>query len=206
MDLTNDSEQPRHSGRLAQPPRVALFAVPVALLVATIGYAIANSWYEWFEKRVMVVVPGQLVRGAYQRPKMLRRVIEREKIKTVVTLAEIPTDSERFRDEARVLRNTGTRWIIVPIHDSRPTLEQMLRASDLLADTQSRPVFFHCIAGHHRTSLALAAYRIRHEGWSAEQAWQEAASVPWARPETDRFDHRQIEAFAAQYGRTITRQ
>ena len=58
---------------------------------------------------------------------------------------------------------------MVPIEGSRPSLEQMRKAADLLADPALRPVFFHCVAGHHRTSLALAAYRIRHEGWSADR-------------------------------------
>jgi protein-tyrosine phosphatase len=97
------------------------------------------------------------------------------------------------------------RWVVVPILDSRPTIEQMANAADLLADRQSQPIFFHCIAGHHRTSLALAAYRIRYEGWSADRAWNEVSSLPWARPSRDVFDHRQIQEFAARYGDHIQR-
>ena len=59
----------------------------------------------------------------------------------------------------------------------------------------NEPVFFHCVAGHHRTGLVHAAYRIRHEGWPAERAWRELMSLPWARPATDVDDCRLIEAF-----------
>ena len=48
----------------------------------------------------------------------------------------------------------------------------MAEAADLLADPNRQPVFFHCVAGHHRTSLTHAAYLIRHAGYSAEQAWR----------------------------------
>jgi protein tyrosine phosphatase (PTP) superfamily phosphohydrolase (DUF442 family) len=172
----------------------------LAVLLVMLGLGVQTWWFNWFEKRVRVVVPGQLVRGAYQESGPLRRLIEREGIRTIVTLAPLPLDSKRYRDEAEVVRQTGVRWITLPIYGSRPTLDQMAAAADLLADRQARPIFFHCIAGHHRTSLALAAYRIRHEGWTAERAWREISAVPWARPAADTFDHGQVEAFAAKHG------
>lgn len=194
--------------RLKSLPWLREFGLPVVVLcflIGMIGQSIANSWYNWFEKRVVVVVPGQLIRGAFQQPRPLRRLVEREKIKTIVTLAALPEFSHRFRGQARVVERTGIRWIILPILDSRPSIEEMVRAADLLADQRSRPIFFHCIAGHHRTSLALAAYRIRYEGWSAERAWREVSALPWARPHADVFDHRQIENFAAKYGAGVGR-
>jgi hypothetical protein len=168
---------------------------------------VIDPWYDRFEKRVVVVEPGQLVRGAFQRPDPLRRIIARERIRTVVTLAAVADNPERFVEQARVVQDTGVRWLIVPILGSRPSLKQMSQAADLLAKPSFRPIFFHCAAGHHRTSLALAAYRIRHEGWSAERAWREAASYPWAQAgsQSDTFDRAQIERFASAYGARIAR-
>ena len=134
----------------------------------------------------MVVIPGQLVRGAWQREGPLRKVIEREKIRTIVSLAAIREDDPRFVGQGKVVRETGVNWIAIPIVGSRPTVEQMARAADLLADRRLRPILFHCIAGHHRTSLAHAAYRMRHEGWSPDRAWREVSSFPWARPDGPR--------------------
>ena len=141
----------------------------------------ATHWYDWVEKRVLVVEPGQLVRGGFQRPGPLRRVIAREHIRTIVTLSGVGEIPDRFAEQAEVVRETGVGWKVVPILGSRPSLEQMAEASDLLADRQLRPVFFHCVAGHHRTSLALAAYRIRHEGWTAARAWAEISASPGPR-------------------------
>jgi hypothetical protein len=195
--VAGNESRPRDAGRLRRFRGPILIALVLTTMVSIV---VSRRWYDWFEKRVVIVSPGGLVRGAYQRPNVLRRLIEREKIKTVVTLAALPRNSERYRDEARVVAETGVRWVVVPILDSRPSIEQIANAADLLADHQARPIFFHCIAGHHRTSLALAAYRIRYEGWSADRAWREVSSLPWAKPNRDVFDHRQIDAFAARYG------
>ena len=158
---------------------------------------ISALWYDLFEKRVSVVVPGHLIRGAWQRPGPLRRIIERENIKTIVTLATVDSDPYRYLAQAGIASEKGARWLFVPMVGSSATLEQMAEAADLLADPKNQPVLFHCVAGHHRTSLAHAAYRIRHEGWTAEQAWAELVKYRWTRPTQDKNDHRLIEQFAA---------
>ena len=181
-----------------QRPKLAV-ALLLAIL-ATIGGSlwIDPHWYDWTEKRVAVVVPGHLTRGAWQRPEPLRRVIERDKIKTVVTLAVIDEKIDRYHEQARVLKEQGVRWIFIPMVDSTATLEQMAEAADILSDPALQPIFFHCIAGHHRTSLAHAAYRIRHDGWTADQVWDELVQYRWTRPGSDLRDRAVIEQFAAQ--------
>ena len=154
---------------------------------------------EFFEKRFAVVVPGRIYRGAWQRPIPLKRILVRERIKTVVTLTAINRDDPKYVDQAKVLEPLGIDWRFVKIHGSYASVEQMAQASDLLADPRLQPIFYHCIAGHHRSSQAQAAYRIHHEGWSADRAWAEVAALPWARPKTDLGDHRLIDAFASAY-------
>ncbi|MGC8642927.1 MAG: hypothetical protein ACP5XB_23975 [Isosphaeraceae bacterium] len=153
---------------------------------------------DWFEKRVKVVVPGKLMRGAWQHQGPLRQIIAREGIRTIVTLTAINSTDPKFAGQKRVVDELGVRWMIVPMRGSRATPEQLALAADLLADPTNQPVFFHCVAGHHRTSLAHAAYLIRHEGYSAEKAWNEIASLPWSRPNSpvDRNDRFLIEEFA----------
>src|SRR5262249_11157345 len=138
------------------------------------------------------------VRGAWQRPGALRRIIAREKVRTIVTLTAINRDDPKYVDQERVVRETGVDWVIVPMRGSTATLGQMAEAAKMLADPALRPVFFHCVGGHHRTGLVHAAYRIQYQGWSAEAAWRELAALPWTRPEAvaDRADRRLIEAFA----------
>lgn len=122
----------------------------------------------------------------------------RERIKTIVTLTAINHDDPKYVSQARVVAESGVNWLFVPMRGSQATLDQMVEAADLLADPDRQPVFFHCVAGHHRSSLAHAAYLIRHCGWPADLAWKEVSQLPWARPcsSADQNDKRLIEAFA----------
>lgn len=169
----------------------------IALPLA-VAAVLAWSWTNLAEKRVKVVVPGRLVRGAWQGSWPLRRLIDRERIRTIVTLTAINRDDPKYVKQERVVRQTGVDWVIVPMRGSTATLAQMTEAADLLADRTRQPVFFHCVGGHHRTSLVHAAYRIRHQGWSAEQVWAELLSLRWTRPaaRSDQSDHALIRTFA----------
>jgi protein tyrosine phosphatase (PTP) superfamily phosphohydrolase (DUF442 family) len=174
-----------------------------AILIA--GVLVASAWAAapfWAPgaKRLRVVVPGRLIGGAWQSPDALRELIARDRIKTVVTLTAINRDDPKYVRQSKVVGQTGVDWIIVPMRGSRATLEQMALAADLLADPHRQPVYFHCVAGHHRTSLAHAAYLIRHGGYTAEQAWEVVARLPWARPgaRADQNDR----ALILEFGRT----
>jgi protein tyrosine phosphatase (PTP) superfamily phosphohydrolase (DUF442 family) len=169
---------------------VGLLTVPPA--------AIFIQTYDGFEKRVQVVRGEQLIRGAWQTPEALRSIIARERIKTILTLTPINRDDPKYIGQARVVAETGVNWLFVPMRGSRATLDQMVEAADLMAERARQPVFFHCVAGHHRSSLAHAAYLIRHRGWPAESAWNEVANLPWSRPGSpaDLDDKALIEAFA----------
>jgi protein tyrosine phosphatase (PTP) superfamily phosphohydrolase (DUF442 family) len=174
----------------------------IALGVIAAPLASYSAWQwrdEWFEKRVAVVVPGRIIRGAWQGPRPLRRLLARERIKTILSLTAISRDDPKYVDQAKVVRELGVDWVFVPIHGSYATVAQMEQAADILADPARQPIFYHCVAGHHRSSQAQAAYRIRHEGWSASRAWDEVAALPWARPGADSADHRLIEAFASAH-------
>jgi hypothetical protein len=149
-------------------------------------------------RRLRIVVPGRLFGGAWQTPHALLDLIRRERIRTIVTLTAINSDDDKYVGQSAVVRRTGVDWIIVPMRGSTATLDQMACAADLLADPTRQPVYFHCVAGHHRTSLAHAAYLIRHAGYGAEQAWAVVAGFPWARPgaKADENDWALIREFA----------
>jgi protein tyrosine phosphatase (PTP) superfamily phosphohydrolase (DUF442 family) len=175
--------------------------IKLAMGSALTPLAAYSAWQwrdDWVEKRFAVVVPGLILRGAWQRPGPLRRIIARERIKTILTLTAINRDDPKYVDQDRVVRETGVGWRFVPIKGSYASLDQMAEAAAILADPALQPIFFHCVAGHHRSSQVHAAYRIRTEGWSADHAWAEVAGLPWADPTADGRDHRLITAFASR--------
>ena len=176
----------------------------IKVAAGTLGLPLAgySAWQwrdEFFEKRVAVVVPGQIYRGAWQSPRPLRCILARERIKTVLSLTAINHDDPKYVAQAEVIREFGVNWKFIPIHGSYASLDQMAEAASILADASLYPLFYHCVAGHHRSSQAQAAYRISHDGWTAEKAWAEVAALPWARPATDREDHSLIEKFARRF-------
>jgi hypothetical protein len=175
-------------------PRLVATVAACALL----GSLWVASSYDLSAKRLRVVTPGKLLGGAWQSPGALQRLIERERIKTVVTLTAINRDDPKYVGQSEVVSRTGIDWIIVPMRGSTATLDQMADAADLMADPARQPVYFHCVAGHHRTSLAHAAYLIRHAGYTSDQAWEVVAGLPWARPgsRSDEKDRALIEEFA----------
>jgi protein tyrosine phosphatase (PTP) superfamily phosphohydrolase (DUF442 family) len=174
----------------------------IAVGVIATPLASYSAWQyrdDFFEKRVAVVVPGRIFRGAWQSPGPLRRILARERIKTVLTLTAISKEDPKYVGQARVIRETGINWRFIPIHGSYASLSQMEEAAGILADPSLQPIFYHCVAGHHRSSQAQAAYRITSEGWSGDNAWAEVAALPWAKPAKDLEDHRLIEAFASAH-------
>jgi hypothetical protein len=177
--------------------RLRLVAIVAACALLGLLWA-AASFDNPSAKRLRVVAPGRLLGGAWQSPAVLRRLIEHERIKTVVTLTAINQDDPKYIGQSKVVDRTGVDWIIVPMRGSSATIDQMAYAADLMADPARQPLYFHCVAGHHRTSLAHAAYLIRHAGFTAERAWDIVAKLPWARPgsRSDQNDRALIEEFA----------
>ena len=142
--------------------------------LAIIGVGLARTG----EKRVPVVEPGKVIRGAWQGEAALRSVIEREKIKTIVTLTAINRDDPKYVEQDGWSARRASTGCSVPMRGSTATPEQMEQAADLLADPARQPVFFHCVAGHHRSNLAHAAYLIRHEGMSAAAGLGRGLATP----------------------------
>lgn len=65
----------------------------------------------------------------------------------------------------------GLNTLNVKILDnSAPSNEQMKQFLDFVTDPANSPAYVHCEAGKGRTGVAVAAYRMAVDGWSAEQA------------------------------------
>ena len=93
-------------------------------------------------------------------------------IKTVVDLR---IDSEPGEPE-RVL-GLGMQYFNIPLKASKPASEeQTAYFLKLVNDPQNWPVYVHCKGGRHRTGALTAVYRITHDNWTADQAWEEMKS------------------------------
>ncbi|HEU4715044.1 MAG TPA: dual specificity protein phosphatase family protein [Pyrinomonadaceae bacterium] len=90
-------------------------------------------------------------------------------VKTIVDLRK------DYVPEARQWANElGLNYFNIPLKPSKAaTKEQTEYFLSLVNDPANGPVYVHCKGGRHRTGALTAAYRITHDGWTAEQAYDE---------------------------------
>jgi tyrosine-protein phosphatase SIW14 len=90
-------------------------------------------------------------------------------IKTVVDLRQGGTD-----DEQTLVENAGMKFysfrMIASYPPSQITIQKFL---EVVNDPANQPAFVHCQDGHIRTGVMTAVYRITHDGWTADQAYDE---------------------------------
>ncbi|MDE2293037.1 MAG: dual specificity protein phosphatase family protein [Elusimicrobia bacterium] len=63
-----------------------------------------------------------------------------------------------------------------------PTYQQIDQALAIIEDPANQPVDIHCHLGHDRTGAVAAAYRVTVQGWSVDQAAQEAHADGYSAP------------------------
>ena len=90
----------------------------------------------------------------------------------VRTVIDLRKDSVAAAPEQA--RAQGLQYFNIPMKASRPaTPEQVDSFLKLVNDPANWPVYVHCKGGRHRTGALTAVYRITHDGWTADQAWEE---------------------------------
>ena len=77
--------------------------------------------------------------------------------------------------EKDAVTKLGMQYISIPWHCTFPSDEPMARFLKLIEDNRDKKVFVHCRLGADRTGMAVAAYRMASEGWSAGEALNEMA-------------------------------
>ncbi|MCX8037969.1 MAG: hypothetical protein N3D11_13145 [Candidatus Sumerlaeia bacterium] len=128
--------------------------------------------------RVKIVESDVIIRGARQSPWVLRRVLNKYNIRTIINLDDRVLerqnldrpDADPYAKEKAIAAETGVRYFGFLWQGSGiGPYEEYDMAADILASSETRPVFVHCAAGQKRTNAALAAYWIRHKGYTLEQ-------------------------------------
>lgn len=152
-----------------------LLAALVAGGVAAVILGVKYSRYHFFPKNFAVVEPGRLYRAGYCQPGPLKEVIERHGIRTILTLLSDEPDSADQRKEDAVARQMGVRILRVSMPgDGRGTFEDLDAAAEAMAAQANHPMLVHCYAGANRTGAAFVVWRVRHCGWTFEDAMDEA--------------------------------
>lgn len=77
--------------------------------------------------------------------------------------------------EKAAVTKLGMEYVSIPWHCTFPSDEPMARFLKLMDENRDKKVFVHCRLGADRTGMAIAAYRMASEGWSADEALNEMA-------------------------------
>ncbi len=118
---------------------------------------------------------GQVSPGLYRGAEPDERCLDHLAglgIRMVVNLRDEEDASDRERTRAIAL---GMRYVNLPMSGfDRPSVPEVRRALAAILAPEAQPVFLHCKRGRDRTGVIVAAYRMAHEGWAADQAVEEA--------------------------------
>lgn len=90
-------------------------------------------------------------------------------VKTIIDLRR-----DYIPEEREWASELGLQYFNLPLKASKAaTKEQTEYFFRLVNDPANFPVYVHCKEGRHRTGAMTAVYRISHDGWTAQQAFDE---------------------------------
>ena len=77
------------------------------------------------------------------------------------------------KSEKEEVTTLGMQYVQIPWHCPFPRDPAFAQFLKIIEDNPQKKVFVHCRLGDDRTGMAVAAYRMAEQGWSADQAMQE---------------------------------
>ncbi len=126
-----------------------------------------GTWHKASGIRRFAEVTPSLYRGGEPSVEGME-TLKRNGINIVVNMR----GGRHAREEARA-KKLGMRYVSIPWHCPLPRDEPFARFLKLVEENPKKKIFVHCRLGDDRSGMAVAAYRMAEEGWSAEEAMKE---------------------------------
>ena len=159
------------------PKRRITIVLPILVLFAAAAVTIKYTRYYFLPRQLGVVEKGHIYRGGEQEAGPYERIIAQDGIRSIVTLLNEEPDDPHQQIEHRLVSEHDLRLLRFPMPgDGRASFDALEATADAIADPANQPVYVHCAAGVQRTGAAVAVYRMRHCGWTLDQALAEAAA------------------------------
>jgi len=89
-------------------------------------------------------------------------------VSIVVDMRSGPNDNEK-----RAVNKLGMQYVSIPWHCPFPSDATFAKFLKLIEENRDKKIFVHCRLGDDRTGMAVAAYRMGEQGWSADRALDE---------------------------------
>jgi tyrosine-protein phosphatase SIW14 len=112
-------------------------------------------------------VTPNLYRGAQPSPEGL------EALKQLGVNLVVDLRGSASKDEETAAEKLGMQYVSIPSHCPFPKDEPFAKFLRVLRENPGKKAFVHCRLGDDRTGMAVAAYRMAEEGWSADEAMKE---------------------------------
>jgi protein-tyrosine phosphatase len=155
--------------------RLMIIAALALLAAAVVGPMLWSLRWEVWPKRFAEVEPGWLYRGGQVDARLIEGLVDEHQFEAVLSLTRLSPDDPDEAAELALIERRQLDLCVIPMPgDGRGSFEQLDRAADFIAAHQGRPIFVHCAGGEKRSGAAIVAYRLKHCGWTIEQALAEA--------------------------------
>lgn len=88
---------------------------------------------------------------------------------------DIVVDMRRGENQAeqKQVTDLGMKYVGIPSRCPFPTDEPWARFLKVMRENPGKKIFVHCRLGDDRTGMAVAAYRMSEQAWSADEALRE---------------------------------
>ncbi|MGD9690419.1 MAG: hypothetical protein AB7K52_11815 [Phycisphaerales bacterium] len=180
------------------------FFIAIGLLIwGGIAAYRAHVRYNLFPRNFGVVDEGKIFRAGAQTPAMLKALIERHKIRTVVDLGAYEPGDRDLQQATRTLKALGVqRFEFRLVGDGTGDPNNYVRALNVITDPTKQPVLVHCATGAQRTSACIVFYRHISQRVPLEAAFAESfdfkhdpADNPRLKPYIDRWADAVAQSF-----------
>ncbi len=170
---TND-EQSAAVGRTKKQSGL-LRLVIVVVIVAGVIYGIKKTRYQFIARNFGVVETGEIYRSGRLTPRMFRKVIGENNIKTVLDLgAYQPGSPEDLREQQLAEELGAERYRFYLDGDGTGNPNYYVQALRLMSDPEAQPILIHCAAGAQRTGVLVLLYRHVVQGQDLARAYPES--------------------------------
>ncbi len=145
----------------------------VILICLPFSAAVVVSEVRERPRRFAELEAGKIFRSGYPSASQLRNLDDDVHLRSVLSLTE-PVDEPHERDLLVQCKSLGLLEQRVPLPGNGcGRFEDLDRAVDIVAEQSNWPILFHCQAGKQRSNAVTAAYRLKHCGWTLDQALDE---------------------------------
>ncbi len=192
-----NDDQSAASRRTKKQPKLLRLVVIVVIVVGVI-YGIKKTRYQFIARNFGVVEAGEIYRSGRLTPRMFRKVIGENNIKTVLDLGAYVRGSPEDLREQHLAEELGAeRYRFYLEGDGTGNPNYYVQALRLMSDPEAQPILIHCAAGAQRTGVIVLLYRHIIQGQDLAQAY----------PESFQYKHKPDEwpllAYVAQWNDEI---